>query len=134
MSGPTRVAIAVVESAGRVLVGVRAADSPLAGKTEFPGGKCDTDETPRSCVVRECGEETGLVVVPRGHLITVTHKYEHDTVELHFWKCALAPDLPDGAAPQAPFRWVNLAELSSLDFPEANREVVRMLTEPADGE
>lgn len=127
MSGATRVAIAVVECAGRVLVGVRAEGSPLAGKSEFPGGKCDADETPRSCVVRECREETGLVVVPREHLVTVTHEYDHDTVELHFWKCALAPDLPDGAEPQQPFQWVSLKELADLDFPEANQEVLALL-------
>ncbi len=128
MSGATRVAIAVVESAGRVLVGVRTAGSPLAGKSEFPGGKCEADETPRSCVVRECREETGLVVVPREHLVTVTHEYDHGMVELHFWKCALAPDLPDETEPQPPFRWVNHKELADLDFPEANQEVLDILT------
>jgi 8-oxo-dGTP diphosphatase len=126
----TKVAIAVVESAGQILVGVRPEGTPLAGKSEFPGGKCHTDETPRSCVVRECREETGLVVIPREHLATVTHEYEHDTVELHFWRCALAPDLPDRADPQHGFRWVRPTELAQLDFPEANREIVAMLTKP----
>ena len=127
MTVATRVAVAVVESAGRVLVGVRAEGAALAGKTEFPGGKCEADETPRSCVVRECREETGLMVIPREHLLTVTHDYAHDTVELHFWKCALAPDLPDCATVHQPFRWVDLAELPSLDFPEANQEVLALL-------
>lgn len=124
----TRVAIAVVGSAGQVLVGVRPQGTPLAGQSEFPGGKCQTDETPRSCVVRECREETGLVVVPREHLATVTHEYDHDTVELHFWRCVLAPDLPDRADPKHGFRWVSSSELTTLDFPEANREIVDMLT------
>jgi len=123
----TKVAIAVVESAGQILVGVRPAGTPLAGKSEFPGGKCQTDETPRSCVVRECREETGLVVVPREHLATVTHQYDHDQVELHFWRCVLAPDLPDRATPRAAFRWVHPTELAELDFPEANREIIALL-------
>ncbi|MEZ6127993.1 MAG: CbiX/SirB N-terminal domain-containing protein [Planctomycetaceae bacterium] len=127
MTAATRVAIAVVESAGRLLVGVRPKGTVLAGKSEFPGGKCEADETPRSCVVRECREETGLVVVPRQHLMTVTHTYDHGTVELHFWKCALAPDVPDLAKPTDPFRWVDFEELQTLDFPEANRSVLAML-------
>lgn len=124
----TKVAIAVVESAGQILVGVRPEGTPLAGKSEFPGGKCQSDETPRSCVVRECREETGLVVVPREHLSTVTHQYDHDQVELHFWRCSLAPDLPDLAAPQHGFRWASPAELTHLNFPEANLDIVASLT------
>ena len=54
MSSATRIGIAVVESAGQVLVGLRPEGVPLAGMAEFPGGKCEQDETPRSCAVREC--------------------------------------------------------------------------------
>ena len=90
-----RIGIAVVESAGKVLVGQRAADVPLPGLAEFPGGKCENDETPRSCAVRECQEETGLIIVPRDHLATIEHSYPHGDVELHFWRCGLVPGLPD---------------------------------------
>lgn len=127
MSSITKVAIAVVESDGHVLVGTRLEGSNLAGKAEFPGGKLDPDETPRSCVVRECGEETGLMVIPRGHLVTTIHKYDYGTVELHFWRCDLASDLPDRAPASEPFRWVKKAELQELDFPEANAEVLTLL-------
>ena len=123
-----KVAIAVVESAGHVLVGTRSETSTLPGKAEFPGGKCQSDETPRSCVVRECREETGLIVVPRDHLTTVTHEYEHATVELHFWRCRLTPDLPDMSPAADSFQWVPLSQLGNHDFPEANAEVIRLLT------
>jgi 8-oxo-dGTP diphosphatase len=124
---PIKVAIAIVESAGHVLVGMRSVDGPLAGKAEFPGGKCLADETPRSCAVRECREETGLIVIPRKHLVTTIHEYDHATLELNFWRCALTPDLPDCSAPQKPFRWVSLQNLSELDFPEANAQVLAIL-------
>lgn len=123
-----KVAIAVVQSAGHVLVGTRQEGRPLAGMSEFPGGKCQPDETPRSCAVRECREETGLIVIPKEHLTTVTHEYSHGLVELHFWRCQLTPDLPDVATPSAPFQWVKLEALIDLDFPEANAEVLQMLT------
>ncbi len=127
MSSLTKVAIAVVESVGHVLVGTRAADVPLPDMDEFPGGKCHPDETPRSCAVRECREETGLMVTPRDHLATATHTYDHGTVELHFWRCHLTPDLPDLASAAKPFRWVRIEDLSALNFPEANTEVLSML-------
>jgi 8-oxo-dGTP diphosphatase len=128
MSGATKVAIAVVESEGYFLVGTRPEGTPLEGKTEFPGGKCEPDETPRSCVVRECSEETGLMVIPRGHLVTTTFEYNHGPVELHFWRCDLASDLPDRAVATQPFQWVSKAQLSELNFPEANAEVLSILS------
>ncbi|MEZ6061019.1 MAG: NUDIX domain-containing protein [Planctomycetaceae bacterium] len=125
----TKVAIAVVESAGHVLVGTRPNGVPLAGKAEFPGGKCQPDETTRSCAVRECREETGLMVIPREHLVTTTREYEHGTVELDFWRCALSPDVADLSAPAEPFRWVPFSDLRYLDFPDANRKVLDLLLE-----
>lgn len=122
-----RIAIAIVESAGHFLVGVRPEGVPLAGKHEFHGGKCQSDETPRSCAVRECREETGLVVVPREHLMTTTHEYAHGAVELNYWRCALSPDVPDCAAASGTFTWVQRSKLAELDFPEANAEVVSVL-------
>ena len=127
----TKVAVAVVESDGHVLVGTRPEGTPLSGTAEFPGGKCLADETPRSCVVRECREETGLMVIPQGHLVTTTHEYDHGTVELHFWRCRLAPDLSERATAAAPFRWVPAATLGELDFPDANAEVLKMLNVPS---
>ncbi|MFN9721338.1 MAG: (deoxy)nucleoside triphosphate pyrophosphohydrolase [Planctomycetota bacterium] len=127
-----RIGIAVVESAGHLLVGLRPEGGPLAGLSEFPGGKCESDETPRSCAVRECREETGLLVIPREHLATVEHSYAHGIVELHFWRCVLSPELDDLIAPVPPFQWVTFAELRALEFPEANRSVVeRLLTTDA---
>jgi len=127
MTSAVKIGIAVVESAGRILVGKRSPNSPLPGLAEFPGGKCESDETPRSCAVRECQEETGLIVIPREHLATIEHSYPHGDVELHFWRCALSPGLPDLAAPVNPFRWIKFEKLASLQFPEANRLVLEQL-------
>ncbi len=129
LPAPVRVAICVVESAGHVLVGLRKEGQPLAGLSEFPGGKCQTDETTRACAVRECREETGLIVVPRGHLVTTTQTYPHGTVELDFWRCSLSPDLPDLATPTEPFFWVPFAKLLGMDFPAGNEDALKLLQE-----
>lgn len=128
MPAVTKVAIAVVESSGHVLVGQRPQNVPLAGYSEFPGGKCEADETPKSSAVRECREETGLMVVPRDHLATVQHAYDHGNVELHFWRCSLTPDLPDLAPAAPPFQWVPVSDLGQHRFPDANMEVLQMLS------
>lgn len=127
MTSPTRIGIAVVESEGTFLVGRRADTVPLAGMDEFPGGKCDSDETPRSCAVRECQEEAGLLVIPQEQLATVPWSYPHGDIELHFWKCSLGPGFPPQARPTPPFRWVPKSELSDLKFPPANAAVLEQL-------
>src|SRR5947209_7478611 len=62
----TQIAIAVVEQDGRFLVGRRPAGVPLAGLSEFPGGKIEPQETAEAAAVRECFEETGIVVEVTG--------------------------------------------------------------------
>ena len=59
---PTDIAIAVVEQHGQFLIGQRPADVALGGLWEFPGGKVEPGELPVNAAIRECLEETGLVV------------------------------------------------------------------------
>jgi 8-oxo-dGTP diphosphatase len=128
MSKRTRIGIAVVESVGHYLVGVRGANGTLAGMAEFPGGKCECDETPRTCAVRECREETGLMVTPRDLWEIIPWSYQHGDVELHVWRCLLVADLPDLASPRAPFRWIPPTEVGGLTFPPANAAILSHLT------
>lgn len=127
----TRVGIAIVERRGRFLVGVRQSGQVLAGKAEFPGGKCEPEESSRECVVRECLEETGVHVVPVRLLDHAEHEYDHGRVDLEFWLCRV-DRVRDAAVavdddPQGSFRWVEWSELESLDFPDANRRVIDRL-------
>ncbi|MCA9061758.1 MAG: (deoxy)nucleoside triphosphate pyrophosphohydrolase [Planctomycetaceae bacterium] len=132
MSPPVRVGIGVVEADGKYLIGIRPPDTVLPGMAEFPGGKCESDETPRACVVRECREETGLIVLPTLHLATINHEYEHGPVELHFWRCCLANGSPSSSSPRPPFRWAEKAELTGLTFPEANGPILDMLQQDSE--
>lgn len=120
-----QIGIAVVEHAGRFLVGTRAAGQVLAGCAEFPGGKCEPDEQSPACAIRECKEETGLQVEAVKLLHRVQFQYPHGAVDLHFWMCR--PTSGSELEPANGFCWVPLAELASLPFPEANREVLAIL-------
>jgi 8-oxo-dGTP diphosphatase len=121
-----QVAIAVVEHGRRYLVGTRGPDQPLAGRAEFPGGRCLPGEEYSACAVRECREETGLAVTAARKLCACSHAYAHGTLDLEFWLCRPEegenPDHPEGG-----FAWVPLEALKSLDFPEANRAVLAIL-------
>lgn len=124
---PVPIGIAVVERAGRYLVGVRPEGTPLAGYAEFPGGKCEPGEPPETCAVRECREEAGLAVEPVRLLDRRPWDHPHGRVELSFVLCRPAGN----AEPTPPFRWVTANDLAGLRFPEANAAVVRLLTDGA---
>jgi 8-oxo-dGTP diphosphatase len=125
-----RVAIAVVEQGGCFLVGRRPEGVPLAGLWEFPGGKILDGETAEAAAVRECLEETGIVVKDVLHLSSVGHEYEHGTVALEFIACR--PVGPKQATPAPAFKWVPRGDLGNYEFPAANAAVLEMLVRQAD--
>ncbi len=70
------VAGVIVERDGQVLL-VRRSMTPRRGLWTFPGGFIDFDEIPAEAAVRECREETGLVVEIT-HLLDVIGGQEHE--------------------------------------------------------
>ena len=118
---PTPIAIAVVEWQDQFLVGRRTAGKPLAGFWEFPGGRVEQHESPADAAVRECFEETGLDVSVVRPYPVVDYQYEHGPVRLFFFACRLQDPR---RAPKSPFRWVARRDLSQLEFPPANRNVL----------
>lgn len=125
-NSPTRVGIAVVERNLSFLVGARAAGKPLAGYSEFPGGKCHSNESSQECARRECLEETGIDVQSTELLLNRLFVYDQESVDLDFWLCHLGC-VADVAEPQNGFRWVSIDELGELSFPAANDAVIAQL-------
>jgi ADP-ribose pyrophosphatase YjhB (NUDIX family) len=68
---PKVVVIALIEDAGRVLLGRRDIE-PGRGLWGLPGGYVDWDEHPEAAVVRECAEEMQVDVEPQ-ELLDVQH-------------------------------------------------------------
>lgn len=121
---PTLIAIAVVEDNERFLVGLRPEGVALAGFHEFPGGKVEPGELPAQAAVRECLEETGLLVEVIDAFPEHVHQYQHGRVRLLFFRCRTKQ--PE-TQPQAPFRWIERAELGSLRFPDGNDALLAAL-------
>lgn len=122
-----RIGIAVVLQNDQVLVGIRDKTQVLAGLHEFPGGKCEADESPEACTIRECREETGLEVSIRRPLFQTLHDYPHGRVELFFFECT--PSDSSETPLLGNFQWVSRADLTEMTFPEANRPVVQLLSQ-----
>jgi 8-oxo-dGTP diphosphatase len=125
---PIVVVAAVIERDGRVLVSRRLEGTHLAGRWEFPGGKCEPGESHEACLVRELEEELGVTRSTVGEEIgTAEHAYPERVVRLHFRRCTLDEE-PRGVLGQS-LRWVTRAELGTLDLPDADRDLVKRLVE-----
>ena len=127
-SDPLVVTAAVVDIDGRLLVTCRQKGVHLEGFWEFPGGKCDRDESLKECLARELLEELDVAVRIGEELFTTTHPYPERSVELHFFRCELLGE-PRPQLGQE-MRWVTRKELAALAFPPADAELIRILTQP----
>ena len=119
------VAAAVIEDHGRYFVTRRQHGVHLEGYWEFPGGKCEEGESLEACLRRELKEELGAEVTIGAEVFTVTHTYPDRDVELHFLACAFL-NAPMPLLGQE-MRWVERADLRTLDFPPADEELIARL-------
>ena len=122
---PVVVAAAVIERNDAFLLTRRLKGTHLEGTWEFPGGKCEPGETPETGLAREILEELAAGVVVGDRLLVTRHAYPERTVELHFFRA----DLVGEPAPQLgqQMRWVPRDELATLELPEADADLIRML-------
>ncbi len=126
VTGRIVVTAAVIERDDAFLVTRRPRGVHLEGCWEFPGGKCEADESHDACLRREIKEELGAAARVGEEILSVTHQYPDRIVELHFLRCELLNE-PNPALGQE-MRWVNRSELSALPFPPADTELIEMLS------
>lgn len=123
---PIVVVAAVIERDDAFLLTLRQAGTHLADHWEFPGGKVHVGETHVEALRRELHEELDIVARVAELVHTVTHAYPGKTVELHFYRCQFE-GTPKPMMGQA-MRWVPRGELANLPFPEADRDLVGILS------
>jgi 8-oxo-dGTP diphosphatase len=123
---PTRVGIALVGRRGRYLVRQRPSGTAMAGYWEFPGGKCEPDESPAAAAARECLEETGLDVTVGRLRRVITHRYPHAWVELSYYDCETRSSEAE-PGPDTGFQWIRAEQLGRLRFPGANEPILEEL-------
>jgi len=121
------VAAAVIECDGRFLVTRRPLGVHLEGFWEFPGGKCDEEESLADCLRRELIEELGTDARVGDEIFAVTHDYPERTITLHFFACSLIAEPRPLIGQQ--MRWVRREDLRSLEFPPADAELIDVLSQ-----
>ncbi len=121
-----KVTAALLTKDGQILVAKRNAETKLANKWEFPGGKVEEGESPEECLRRELKEEFNIDVSVGEYLGDSIYEYEHGTIQLlAYWVEWRSGELE--LRDHEDFRWVRLEDLFGFDFAPADLPIVRKL-------
>jgi 8-oxo-dGTP diphosphatase len=119
------VAAALIDADGRVLLAQRPKGKPLEGLWEFPGGKMGAGELPEEALIRELGEELGIIVKAAclAPLTFASHAYDdfHLLMPLYIcrrWEGFVQP--LDGQA----LKWVRAKDLRRYPMPAADEPLI----------
>ena len=122
------VAVALVDSEGRVLLGQRPEGKSFAGLWEFPGGKVKEGETPEFALARELEEELGIdtrecCFYP---IAFASHSYEDFHLLMPLYVCRMWKGEPETKEHQE-LRWVLPVDMLDYAMPEADIPLVTQL-------
>ncbi len=122
------VAVALVDSEGRVLVQQRPPGKPMAGLWEFPGGKVEAGEVPEAALIRELAEELGIDVAIEA-LAPIAFASE-GLGERHLLLLLYAARAWEGVPEPrhaSALRWVRPSDMRALAMPPADVPLVDAL-------
>ena len=102
-----------------VLVVQRGESTDHPFKWEFPGGKLIEGESEEECIIREISEELSIDIVICEPLPVVEYDYGHKQVRLKPFICDTLNAIPFLSEHLA-FKWLSTAELTSVDYSEAD--------------
>ena len=124
------VAVGVVTRGdGRVLLAERPQGKPSAGYWEFPGGKFESNESPREALARELHEELGVELDAAYPWITRIHRYPHMTVRLHIYRVLRWHGEPHGRESQR-LSWEDPHAVGVAPLLPANHDILQALALP----
>lgn len=122
------VAVGVIIRNNEVFLTQRHQEAHQGGKWEFPGGKVETNETVGQALARELKEEVSIEVLACQPLMTIFHDYGDKKVKLDIFivdQFLGEPKAQEGNEQQ----WCSIKNLTQLEFPAANTEIVQKLQE-----
>ncbi len=123
------IACALIDGENKVLLTRRPPGKAMAGLWEFPGGKCETGETPEACLIRELHEELGIAVAPHDltPLCFASHRYGPAEGDFHLlmplyvcrnWQGACHPNEGQNLT------WARPAQLRDYAMPAADAPLI----------
>ncbi len=121
-------ACALIDPDGRVLIAERPPGKAMAGLWEFPGGKVEPGERPEEALIRELGEELGIVVTEPclAPFTFASHHYPDFHLLMPIFVCRRREGTPIPRDHTA-LKWVRPRELSRYPMPPADLPLIPML-------
>ncbi len=133
------VAVGILFRDGLILACQRKASANYGLKWEFPGGKLEPGESPREALDRELQEELAIRVKTARPFHRQEWTYPESaagsndgTFRVHYFLVDAFDGEPINRA-FADFRWVTVAELSTLDILEGNRDAIAVFDRTMNG-
>ena len=122
-----KVAAAVIERDGMVLVGQRRKTDSHPLKWEFPGGKVERGETPAAALQRELREELGIEASIGPEIVRYEHRYpRRSSILLIFYWVREFQGNPQNLAFEH-IEWAPMRQLPSRDFLDGDIDFVQRL-------
>lgn len=122
------VAVALIDTDGRVLIARRPEGKQLAGLWEFPGGKVEPGERPEAALIRELREELGIEVSESclAPFVFTSHAYESFHLLMPLYLCRRWSGVVQ-AREHSALKWVRPAQLADYPMPPADEPLVAWL-------
>ena len=121
------VVAALLFQQGRLLICQRSANGTFAGKWEFPGGKIEPGEDPKTALRRELQEELGIIAQVGKEIWRVEHQYSgHAPILLLFFAITACRGTIENRVFQQVY-WATPEELLHYDFLAADLPLVQKL-------
>ena len=121
------VVAALLFQQGRLLICQRSAEGAFAGKWEFPGGKIEPGEAPKTALCRELQEELGITTQVGEEVWRVEHQYSgHAPLLMLFFAITAYRGTIENRVFQQ-ICWATPQELSHFDFLAADLPLVQKL-------
>ncbi len=119
------VAVALVDTDGRVLLAQRPEGKSMAGLWEFPGGKVQGGETPEVALIRELHEELGIDAKESclAPLTFASHTYETFHLLMPLYVCRRWEGHVRGVEGQQ-LAWVRPTRLGDYPMPPADKPLI----------
>lgn len=121
-----KVAAAVIERSGKVLIARRKKGDRFEGLWEFPGGKIEAGESPEECLRRELREELGVEIEAGEFLCSVPFETSGLSIELMAFRTSLAAG-EVRCHDHDEICWVEPEHLMDFDLTEPDHRVVAIV-------
>ncbi len=122
-------AIALINDKNEVLLSKRPEGKDLAGLWEFPGGKCEENESLEQCLVREIKEELGITIseesLEPASFSTVTHNGRYIIIALFLCR---KWDGEERGMENQEIKWYKPQEITKLKIPKADIPLIKYIS------